>query len=318
MSWLTAALVRADSSDLWRVLSLADHNTRIAVLGAGFLGAAAGLVGTFLVLRRRALVSDTLGHSTLPGVAAAYLLLVGLGAAPRTNLVLLAGGALAAGAAAWLVERLRRVPRIHEDAALAIVLGVLFGLGLTFLGVVQQLGAGGVSGLDAFIDGSVATLTEGEAWTMVGLALAAGATTVFLFKELALLAFDPEQARLQGLPTARLELLQLALVVLVTVAGLRAVGLILIIALLVVPAAAARFWSDRLPRVAALAAGFGALSCVVGAWLSALVDHLPTGPLIVLTATLLFSVSLFFGSARGRIQRARTGVLGRNAGAEAR
>lgn len=271
---------------------LPEYNTRIALLGAGFLGAAAGLVGTFLVLRRRALMADTLGHSTLPGIAIAFVLLAAIGLPPRSLPPLLVGAAISAGIAAWLVTLIRRLPRMRDDAALAIVLGVLFGVGLTIMGVIQQLGTGEAAGLDAFIDGNVASMRAQDAWTMVLLAVLASMMTVAMFKELTLVAFDPELARLHGLPVRLLEFAQLALAVLVTVAGLRAVGLILIIALLVIPPAAARYWSDRLPVVAALAAAFGAVSGLTGAWISSVAQGLSTGPLIVLAAAAIFVVSL--------------------------
>ncbi|MCR9243888.1 MAG: metal ABC transporter permease [bacterium] len=280
-------------------LALGDHNTQIAVLGAGCLGAATGLVGTFLVLRRRALMADTLGHSTLPGIGLAFVLLAAIGAAPRSQPVLLLGAAMAAMLAAGLVAIMQRLRRVREDAALAITLGCLFGLGLVVLGVIQQLGTGNATGLDDFLDGSIATMRVNDAWLMAGLALLAASATIALFKEFTLMAFDPEQARLQGLPVRRLEAVQLVLVVLVTVAGLRAVGLILIIAMLVIPAAAARFWSNHLPRVAAFATGIGALSGIVGAWISAQASRLPAGALIVLVASSVFGLSLCFGSARG-------------------
>ncbi|MEM8882957.1 MAG: metal ABC transporter permease [Planctomycetota bacterium] len=291
------------AADWGRTLLLTDYNTRIAVIGAGCLGAAAGLVGTFLVLRRRALMADTLGHSTLPGVGLAFLVLAAFGKTPDALPWLLLGAAATAGLAAWLVAATQRIPRIREDAALAIVLGVLFGLGLAILGVIQQLGTGHAAGLGGFIDGSVASMRAQDSWTMVVLASAATLVTIVLFKALTVASFDPQQARLQGLPVRRLEFVQLGMVVVVTVAGIRAVGLILIIALLIVPPAAARPWSNRLSRVAVCAAGIGAFSGIVGAWISALVTGLPTGPVIVLVAVAAFGFSLLFGRARGILRR---------------
>ncbi|MEO0480904.1 MAG: iron chelate uptake ABC transporter family permease subunit [Planctomycetota bacterium] len=288
------------SVTLASLLPVLEFNTRVALLGAGSLGAAAGFVGTFLVLRRRALIADTLGHSTLPGVCIAFLLMTLFLGSARNLPLLLAGGTLSAGLAAWAVSAVARLPKIREDAALAIVLGAFFGLGIALLGVLQQLETGQVAGLDALIDGNVASLRAGDAEMIAWLSLGAVLVTILLFKELALLAFDAEQARLQGLPIRFLEFVQLVLTVVVTVAGLRAVGLILIIALLVIPPAAARFWSNRLPVVAALSALIGGLSGLMGAWISAQRAGLPTGPLIVLTASAVFALSLIFGTTRRR------------------
>ncbi len=294
-------------ADLWSLLSLQDYNTRVTLLGAGCLGAAAGLVGTFLVLRRRALMADTLGHSTLPGIAIAFLVLVAVGGSPRSQPGLMFGAAASACLAAWLVAAMQRLPQVREDAALASVLGALFGFGLVALGVIQQLGTGSAAGLDAFIEGSIASMSAGDAWTMAALALGGTIVTLALFKEFTVIAFDRELAQLQGLPVRRLEFAQLLLVVLVTVAGLRAVGLILIIAMLVIPPAAARRWSDRLPRVAAYSAAIGAISGIAGAWISALANGLPSGPLIVLVAAAIFGLSLLFGSAQGTLRGRRAG-----------
>ena len=295
----------AADGGFWEALALDDYNTRIAVLGAACLGASAGLVGTFLCLRKRALMADTLGHGTLPGVTIAFLLLVALGDAPKAGIGLLVGAAASACLAAWLVAVVQRIPRVREDAALAIVLGGLFGLGLALLGVIQQLGTGHAAGIGSFIEGSIASLRARDTWAMVGLALGAGVVTIVMFKQFAMVAFDPQHARLQGVPVRRTEIVQLALIVLVTVAGLRAVGLILIIALLVIPASAARLWSNRLPWVAACAAAFGAFSGVAGAWIAAVTDGLPTGPLIVLVAAAIFGASLVFGAQRGFVRRLR-------------
>lgn len=283
-------------------LGLADYNTQIAMLGAACLGVVSGLVGTFLVVRRSALIADTLGHSTLPGIVIAFLLVTATEQMDLAPVWLLVGAVLSGGFAAWLVAVLQRVPRIHEDAAMASVLGVLFGLGLVLLGILQRLGTASMSGLDGFMEGSLATITAADAWTTVILAAVGSVVTLVLFRQFTLMAFDPELAQVQGLPIRRLEAIQMVLVVLVTVAGLRAVGLILMIAMLVIPSAAARRCSHRVPTIAALAAAFGTLAAVLGTWISAVVDGLPTGAVIVLVATLMFFVALVFGPA-GRSPR---------------
>ena len=151
-------LFAGEESLLWRALTFADHNTRVVVFGCICLGAAAGLVGTFLVLRRRALMGDTLGHATLPGVTITFLVLIAVGGDPRSLPVLLVGGGLSALIAAVLVDLIRRVPKLSDDTALASVLGISFGGGLVILGIIHQLGTGKSSGLDAFIDGQVSSM----------------------------------------------------------------------------------------------------------------------------------------------------------------
>ena len=217
----------------------------------------------------------------------------------------MAGAALSALVAAVLVDVVRRLPKLSDDTALAVILGVLFGGGLVIMGVVHQLGSGKSSGLDAFIEGSVATMLAREAMQMAGIAVAVMVMTLLFFKELAISTFDRGHARIQGLRLPMIDFLFLVLVVLVTVAGLRAVGLILIIALLVIPAATAINCCRRLSRVVAVASTVGALSGGLGAWISAMFPRLPTGALIVLIAAACFAVSCVIGPAGGWWWRSR-------------
>lgn len=287
-------------ADLLAALSFqAGYNTRIVLIGAVLLGTAAGLVGTFTLLRGRALVSDALGHATLPGVVLAFMAGSALGLSSRNLPLLLAGAAASGALAVWLVHLLSHHTRLTEDTAIAAVLGVSFGLGVVLLSVAQRLPTGGQAGLGTFILGQTAGMTEGEVWTMAGLAALAILASVALFKEFRLICFDPDFARGLGWPVQRLDLLLLGLVVVVTVAGLQTVGLVLVVAFLVIPPVAARFWSERLDRILLLAGLFGGVSGAVGAALSSALPGLPTGAVIVLVAGTLFLVSLLFAPRRG-------------------
>jgi manganese/zinc/iron transport system permease protein len=124
-----------------------------------------------------------------------------------------------------------------------------------------------------------------------------------LFKELKLLCFDEDYAGSRGLPVVPLDTVLMGLVATVTILGLQAVGLILMIALLVIPAAAARFWTERMTRMTLLASMLGAVSSMVGAVVSAIFPKLPSGAMIVLVAAMFFTVSLVFGPARGVLTR---------------
>lgn len=287
-------------ADLLAALSFqAGYNTRIVLIGTVLLGTAAGLVGTFTLLRGRALVSDALGHATLPGVVLAFIVGSALGLSSRNLPLLLAGAAASGALAVWLVHLLSHHTRLTEDTAIAAVLGSSFGLGVVLLSVAQRLPTGGQAGLGTFILGQTAGMTEAEVWTMAGLAALAILASVALFKEFRLICFDPDFARGLGWPVQRLDFGLLALVVVVTVAGLQTVGLVLIVAFLVIPPVAARFWSDRLDRILLLAGLFGGVSGAVGAALSAALPGLPTGAVIVLVAGALFLVSLLFAPRRG-------------------
>jgi manganese/zinc/iron transport system permease protein len=293
----------------------AGYNAALVVLGTAALGVAAGVVGVFAFLRGRALISDTLAHATLPGVCGAFVVGVLLdsgGVAESAwapgRLALLLGGAVVSGVLGVLaVHALTRVGRVGEDAAMAVVLSVFFGAGVVGVSVVQRMGVAGQAGLERFILGQTAALNQRDVWLMAATAAAVTAVTAACFKELRMVCFDRAFAAAQRAGPAgatAVDLLLLVLVVLVTVVGLQAVGLILIVALLITPAVAARLWTDRLAPMVVISAGLGAVSGMVGSAVSGAVERVPAGPAIVLTATLLFLVSLLAAPRRGVLARA--------------
>lgn len=293
----------AHADDLLRVLLLSDYNTRVVVLGVTCLGAAAGVIGSFVLLRKRSLLGDALSHAMLPGIGLAFMLMTALGMAGKSLPGLLLGATLSGVLAVACILLITRCSRIKEDAALGIVLSVFFGLGVVVLSLVQRMQGGSAAGLNSFIYGKTASMLAQDALLiLVGGGLAA-ALCVLLYKELALLCFDAGYAGAQGWPTLALDALLMALVVLVSVIGLQAVGLILMIALLVIPPAAARFWTHHLPTMILAAAAIGAASGYLGAGLSALAPRLPSGAIIVLVAGAAFALSLLFGPARGLLAR---------------
>lgn len=287
----------------------AGYNAALVSLGAMLLGAAAGGAGTFLVLRKRALVSDAMAHATLPGVALAFLALTALGLDGRSLAGLMAGAAATATLGLFAVDWLTRRTRLPEDAAIGAVLSVGFGIGVVLLTVIQTMGTGRQAGLESFLLGSTAGMLRADALTIVAGGAAVVAVLALLRRPLALVAFDEAHARSIGLPVRALDLALMALVMAVTVVGLRIVGLILVVALLIVPAVAARFWTERSGRMALIAAAIGAVAGHGGAALSTVAAGLPTGPVIVLLAATAFAASLLLAPSRGVIALA----LGRRA-----
>ncbi|MDX6748902.1 metal ABC transporter permease [Geminicoccaceae bacterium 1502E] len=283
-----------------RVLTFqGGFNTSVVLVGVTLLGVAAGLVGTFAVLRRRALMSDTLSHATLPGITLAFIAAVMLGASGRSLPVLLAGAALSGILGVLTVQFISRHTRLPEDAAMGAVLSVFFGLGFVLLSYIQTMATGEQGGIGKFIYGQTATMGVTDA-TVIGIvALGTTLASLLLFKEFRLVCFDPDYATVLGWRISLIDLAMMALVVAVTVVGLRAVGLILVIALVVIPPAAARFWTERLWVMAVVAAFLGGLSGYLGAAASALFPRFPAGGIIVLVAGFFFLLSLLFAPARG-------------------
>ncbi|MBX2825809.1 MAG: metal ABC transporter permease [Gammaproteobacteria bacterium] len=279
--------------------SNAGYNTRVVTTGVTLLGIAAGVVGTFTFLRRRSLLSDALSHATLPGICLAFLAAVAVGAPARSLPVLLFGAAVSGAIGLLCVQWISHRTRLNEDAAIAIVLSSFFGLGVVLLTYVQVVESGSQAGLDSFIMGQTAAMSAAEAWSIGLLALIAVVITWFFYKELQLYSFDADFAQGLGWSVARLDLLVAGLTVFVTVIGLQAVGLILIVALLIVPPVAARFWTEKLPVMLLLSGAFGGLSAFSGARLSAVYPDLPTGAVIVICAGVLFMASLLFAPQRG-------------------
>lgn len=275
------------------------YNATLVAIGAGLLGVAAGVIGAFLYFRKRSLMSDAISHATLPGVAIAFLVMVALGGEGRNLVGLLTGAALSSLAGLWLVHWINRNTRLGEDAAIGAILSVFFGFGIVLLTVIQTIGAGRQAGLESFLLGSTAGMLRADAYVIaVGGALALIACLI-LRRPMTLVSFDAEYAATQGLRPGRVDMAMMTLALAVTVIGLKVVGLILIVALLILPAVAARFWSDRSEVVALLAGVIGGVSGAVGAVISSLAPGLPTGPIIVLVAAALFTVSLILAPTRG-------------------
>ena len=286
-------------SDIWNVLILRDYNTRLVVICTMLLGCACGLMGGFLLLRKRSLMGDTLSHATLPGVGLSFMLLVALGGDGKSLPILLAGAGITGVIGCAAVLFIREQTRIKDDAAMGIVLSVFFGAGVAILGVIQKMPEGSAAGLESFIYGKTASMVMSDFQILVFITVCVITCSLLLFKEFRLLCFDENFAAVLGWPVKFLDILLLALITAVTVAGLQAVGLILIIAFLITPAAAARFWTNQLDRMLMLSALIGAASGWIGASLSAFFPRLPAGAVIVLVAALFFVVSMLIGTERG-------------------
>ena len=281
-----------------------DYNTRLVILCAGLLGVIAGMVGVYLILRKRSLIGDAVCHAALPGLAVAFLAQVALGGNGKNLLWLLAGAAVSGAAGSLTILALRRWTNLKEDAALGIVLSVFFGIGMVLFSLVQQHPKGNAAGLENFILGKTASIVAADAFLIAIASFLVVGSLLFFRKELKLLCFDPILASAQGWPVLNMDLLLLACVLVVVIVGANVVGVILVIALLVIPPAAARFWTHSLPLTILLSACFGAASGVVGALSSLFLDRVPSGAAIVLSASSLFAISLLLGSERGLVWRA--------------
>lgn len=273
-------------------------NTLYVLSGCIVLGAAAGLIGSFTFLRKRALIGDALAHAALPGVCVAFML-----TGTKDPLWILVGATLSCWLGALSIDAIVRHTRVKEDSALGMVLSVYFGAGILLLTHIQKSGNAAQAGLDKFTFGQAAAMVPKDIAVIGGAGLALALFVLLAYKELKVICFDPEFASSLGIPRRFIELSLATMVVLAVAIGLQAVGVVLMAALLVTPAAAARYWTERLSVLLLLAAVFGALSGAMGAGISYLAPQMPTGPWMVIVVTGLFAVSLLAAPRRGILAR---------------
>lgn len=277
MSWLT------DNPSLWYVMA-----------GCAILGIASGALGCFAVLRRQSLLGDALAHAALPGICIAFLLT----GSKNPGVMLL--GALGSGLLGSLfILGIVRGTRLKEDAAIGTVLSVFFGAGIVLLTAIQHRPNAAQAGLDKFLFGYAASLVPKDLEVLGLLTLAVLVVLALLYKEFKLLAFDREFGASLGFPMRTLEVLLTSLVVVAVVIGLQTVGVVLMAAMLITPAVAARQWTHSLGLMVMLAAAIGASCGVIGAAASSVGRNIPTGPVIVLAVTAILLISLAISPRRG-------------------
>ena len=273
-----------------------NYTLIVVGIGSALLGIISGALGTYAVLRRQSLLGDAISHAALPGIALAFLL-----TGSKTPLILVFGAALAGWVGTLLILSIVKLTRIKYDSALGLVLSTFFGFGLVLHTLIQRNGNANQAGLDTFLFGQAASLLERDVLTIGILGGIALLIMALFWKELKLLVFDEGFATSIGLPVRALDILLTSLLTVAIVLGLQAVGAVLMSAMLVAPAVAARQWTDRLGHMVLLAALFGAIAGVSGTLLSSSASRLPTGPTIVLCATLFVGLSFALAPNRGLV-----------------
>ncbi len=271
-----------------------DYTLRTITLGTAVLGAICGMLGSFAVLRKQSLLGDAISHAALPGIAIAFLIT----GAKNSNTLLI--GALVSGLiGAYWIRGITKNTHLKSDTALGLILSLFFGFGMLLLTFIQKMPNANQAGLDKYLFGQAATLIESDVWLMCIVTAISLVVVLLFWKEFKLLLFDADYTKSLGYNTQFLDLLITALIVLAIVIGLQTVGVILMSAMLLAPAAAARQWTNSLGVMIFLAAIFGALSGVLGTAVSASSNNLSTGPVIVLIAAVFVVFSFIFSPGRG-------------------
>lgn len=283
------------------IFSLIGYNVLIVALGAMLLGASGGAVGAYLYVSRRALLSDAVAHATLPGLCLAFILMTALGGEGRWLPGLMLGSLLSAGLGTFIVSWMDKNSPLGQEAAIGTVLSVFFGFGTVLLTIIQAIPAGYRAGLEVFLFGSVAGMQRADLWLLVFCASLSLSLALLLRKPLTLITFDPGYAKAIGFRVDLVNLVLLGLTLGVVVTGMRLIGLILIVAMLIIPPSTARLWCERMHSLIIWATFIGAVSALLGVILSATLPNAPTGSLIVLCSFFFFVISLLISPKRGLV-----------------
>lgn len=251
-------------------------------------GAVCGVVGVFVVLRGMAFIGDAVAHSAFPGVALAY--------AFHGNLLL--GGAAAGVVTALLIALVSQHRRLREDTVIGVFFAFAFGLGIVLVSTRDSWS----TDLASFLFGQILAVSTGDVWAVAGMGAVLVAVVLAVRKELVAVALDRETARAAGLPVLRLDLLLYVLVTVVIVMSLQAIGNVLVLALLITPAATARMLTDRLWAMTLLSAALGAAGGLLGLYVSYHRD-LAAGGTIVITLTAFFAVAWLLAPRHGLLTR---------------
>ena len=275
-------------------LVFSDYTLRTITLGTAILGAVTGMLGSFAVLRKQSLLGDAISHAALPGIAIAFLI---TGAKDSNTLLL---GALISGLiGTFWIRGIISKTHLKSDTALGLILSLFFGFGMLLLTFIQKQPNANQAGLDKYLFGQAATLVESDVWLMAIVTGICLFVLLLFWKEFKLLLFDEDYTKTLGFNTKFIDILITTFIVLAIVLGLQTVGVVLMSAMLLAPAAAARQWTNSLSVMVVLAAIFGAISGVIGTAISASQNNLSTGPVIVLVASVFVMFSFIFSPSRG-------------------
>ena len=277
---------------------LKDPNVRWVVIAVTLICTSASVVGCFAFLRKRALIGDAISHAILPGICLAFII-----AQTKNPLILLVGAFVSGWAGILAIDLIVARSKIKTDAALGLVLSVFYGIGILLLTVIQSSGNAAQSGLDKFLFGKAAAMTLDDIVVFAAFGVLLLIIVLALFNAFKLISFDRDFAVAKGFPVRRLEFTLSVLTVLAIAIGIQAVGVVLMAAFLIAPAAAARYWTHRLEVMVFVAVGFSVVSGLMGTYVSYVVPNMPTGPWIVTVMSVLTIVSVIIGRQKGVLYR---------------
>jgi len=281
-----------------RFFSFRDPSLRYALIGSILLGITCGLMGSFIVVRKMALMGDALSHAVLPGVALGFLWNT-----TKDPVAILVGATVAGLLGTIVVGLITQTTRLKEDTAIGLVLATFFAVGICMVTMIQHLPTGNKSGIDKFLFGQAAAIGPEDIRVMAVVTVVVIALVIVFYKEFLVTSFDPAFARSVGFPAGWFHHGLMLLLAFAVVIALQAVGVVLVSAMLITPAAAAYLLTDRLRHMLILAALLGMAAGVLGAFISFLGNNLPTGPFMVLGSSLAFGLAFLFAPRHGVLRR---------------
>lgn len=278
---------------------MTDYTFRMVFIGTAIIGVVAGSLGAFAYLRKQSLMSDVISHAAFPGTLMAFLFAVlVLGVDGRNMGVLIIGAMVLGSAAVGFAHLVSAWSHIRIDTAMAISLTLFFGAGMLLMRVVSNSGLEGIGGIQDYLFGNASVMTRADVVTSALIGGIALIVMVLCWKEFALRTFDPDHAVVLGFRGQVVDGIMFTTVVIATVIGVKAVGLVLMVAFVVTPPAAARQWTSSLRCTVILSGILGGISSSVGAYFSVLIGDVPTGPVIVLVLFAVFTASMLFAPQR--------------------
>ncbi|MEY2963453.1 MAG: hypothetical protein RL754_714 [Bacteroidota bacterium] len=281
---------------IWKYITLADPNVRYVAWAILLLGGVSGAVGTFNFLRKKTLIGETVAHSMLPGVLIAFML-----SGVKNPFVLITGAAISGWLSIQLVDYITNESKIKGDSALAIVLSSFFGFGIVLLSIIQNNYSGEQSGLDHYIFGNAAAMSPLDSQTFILVSIAVMIVVLLNFHNIKAVVFNKDYAASIGINIKRVDSLISFITILSISVGIKAVGIVMMSALLIIPPTAARFWTQRLTPMVLISGFFGALAGWLGAFVSYAETSMPTGPWTIVIVSIIAFVSMVFAPKRGVI-----------------
>lgn len=286
------------TSKVVRFFSLDSVTLRWVLVSVCLLSINCGLVGSFLVVQGRALLGDTIAHAVLPGIAIAFFLTF------KKDLVFLSLGAMLAGfIAIFVYNKVREIPFLKEDSAMGLVLSGFYALGICLLTLLQNIPTAHQAGLDKFLFGQAAAISHEDLFLIAVSFLLTVLSLGFFYKAFLIVSFDSVFAKTIGIQTRFVNNILLFLIILTIVISIKAVGIVLVSAMLVIPPVTGLLLSNRLYKVIFLSSVLSLGAGVCGSFFSFVKEGLPTGPFMVLCGAGAFFSVLMFAPRKGIIAK---------------